>query len=35
MLVMSSCYKHAARLRILFIDQINVLLAREEPESHL
>ena len=32
---MSGCYEHATGLRILPIDQIDVLLAREQSKSKL
>jgi len=32
---MSGCYEHAAGLWVLPIDQIYVLLAREQPKSQL
>jgi hypothetical protein len=32
---MSGCYEHAAGLRVFPIDQIDVLLAREQSKSQL
>ena len=32
-LAMSGCYEHAAGLRVLPVDQIDVLLAREQSQS--